>query len=168
MNGFLCQLLEVKKRRLFSCLPWPSVRPQVPCKFGQISFLKSHLETGHPDTFEYFQVIPHDLSLTKDGGSLLQMINSLSSLVNLHKSEQAKKGIGAGDTMLTNASDNSEQKTTLLSPRTKQPNKSSSPSSEEKCHRQEEPFHVEVERCIFSLRSDDALKRDHRIDPEFQ
>ncbi len=29
MNGFLCQLLDVKKRELCRCLPMPIVQPQV-------------------------------------------------------------------------------------------------------------------------------------------
>lgn len=31
MNDFLCQLLEVKKRELCSCVPIPLVQPQVTC-----------------------------------------------------------------------------------------------------------------------------------------
>ena len=30
-NAFLCQLLEVKRRELFPCLPYPMVKPRVSC-----------------------------------------------------------------------------------------------------------------------------------------
>lgn len=63
-NAFLCQLLEVKKRELFTCIPVPIVRPEI---------------------------LPHDLCMYKGGKELLADISSLSAKVDLFKAEQKQQ-----------------------------------------------------------------------------
>eukprot|EP00095_Tigriopus_kingsejongensis_P001271 maker-scaffold149_size310270-snap-gene-2.21 protein:Tk01271 transcript:maker-scaffold149_size310270-snap-gene-2.21-mRNA-1 annotation:"hypothetical protein L798_06975" len=151
MNSFLCQLLEIKKRELYPCIPLPIVQPQV---------------------------VAQDFEKFPGGRELLENISNLTAKADRHKAEQkastsASLNGGVASSTLSRITEFStfsdSEERGLLRPKKadgSQTNKSPTPDSKV-AEETPEALKIEIEPQMFSLKDTNAPNRNQATDPEF-